>query len=461
MPALLAAGLGLTPPFLQPRRPRPLRRRQTKPNQTKPQPPSPAPRAAKPLSSPGRARPAPGACDCPCQAAVRAGQGCGTGRAGHGCGTGRAGDGGTGGEAAGSPRGAEPAGMRGAGRDAEPGTDTCTHTHTLENEGKYLGPLRLLQLPPIPPQPRRASTTLPVLHVPTPRCAARPSSPPPVGFGPRCLLAFWQPRRSSDGMCPLFFFFLSPFHNPSSPAFSAGASGAACGASSQGNWQRARHRDPPAADGALPGAGSPSASHQPWHGGPGGRGGLPRLGSPSPARRAPAAATAPLPNAKWGEEKGRTQRKELASPCSVAGTHQGPLPSAKASWAMSSSLGGGSGACPRCRRRMERLSPACPNSCPQPRRESPSQAWQAPPQTGDAAWRGRLPQTHLLPSIRLLHRGAREIGKGRAEEGLVAMGGGFWGALWPCVAWHGRLSLVQCSIPTSCQNPGPGGSVVP
>lgn len=62
-------------------------------------------------------------------------------------------------------------------------------------------------VPPVLPQPRRASSTLPVLHVPTPGRAARPSSPPPVGFGPRCLLAFWQPHRSSDGMCPLFFFF--------------------------------------------------------------------------------------------------------------------------------------------------------------------------------------------------------------------------------------------------------------
>lgn len=67
----------------------------------------------------------------------------------------------------------------------------------------------------------------------------------------------------------------------------------------------------------------------------------------------------------------------------------------------------------------------CPKLCPQPSGESPSQGWQAAPQTGDAARRGRLPQTHLLPSIRLLHRGAREIGKGRTEEGLVAMGGGF------------------------------------
>lgn len=186
--------------------------------------------------------------------ARQAGKDCGTGQAGDGR-TGQAGDGGTGREAAGSLQ----------GWDAEPGTDTCTHTHPLHNEGKYLSPLRLLWLLLILPRPRHASSTLPVLHVPTPGRAARPSSPPPVGFGPRCLLAFWQPRRSSDGMCPFFFFFfffpLSPFHNPSSPAFSAGVSGAACGASSQGNWQRARHRDPPAADGALPGAGSPSASH--------------------------------------------------------------------------------------------------------------------------------------------------------------------------------------------------------
>lgn len=115
----------------------------------------------------------------------------------------------------------------------------------------------------------------------------------------------------------------------------------------------------------------------------------------------------------------------MASPCPVAETHQGPLPFAKASWVMSSSFGGGSGARPWCRCHMERLSLVCPKLCPQPSGESPSQGWQAPPQTGDAARRGRLPQTHLLPSIRLLHRGAREIGKGRAEEGLLVMGGGF------------------------------------
>lgn len=59
----------------------------------------------------------------------------------------------------------------------------------------------------------------------------------------------------------------------------------------------------------------------------------------------------------------------------------------------------------------------------------------------DAAWQARLRQTHLLPSIRLPRREAREIGKGRAEEGLLAMGGWFWGAPRP---------FVTARLPQAC-----------
>lgn len=104
------------------------------------------------------------------------------------------------------------------------------------------------------------------------------------------------------------------------------------------------------------------------------------------------------------------------------------------------------------------LSPLVPPARPEkpiPVMASTDTAW-----LGDAAWRARLLQTHLLPSIRLPCRGAREIGKGRAEEGLLAMGGWFWGALQPRAALHGHLGLVQC-VPTLCRNPIPGGAVVP
>lgn len=145
------------------------------------------------------------------------------------------------------------------------------------------------------------------------------------------------------------------------------------------------------------------------------------------------------------------------------GTRWGPLPFAVTGWATSSSFGRGHGSLAavlashgEAQPRLSLLVPPAQLGEPIPGMASADAAW-----LGDAAWRARLPQTHLLPSIRLPRRGAREIGKGRAEEGLLVMGGWFWGALRPCVALHGHLSLVRRVIPALCRNPGPGGAVVP
>jgi len=430
-----------------PRGSRHRRRRQTKPNQTKPQPPSPAPActasgtANPPSAATGRAQLPPGALACPDRAAK--GWQHRHGGAGHGRESG-----GTAGEAAGSR----------AGRDAQPQQQTHAHAafKTKANTSLLSGftvcyPSCLGHA--VPP-PRCPSSTCPA-----PERAARPSSLPPAGFGPALPAGVLAPAASPLQrwhvsiiffLFCFFFFLLSPFHNPSSPAFSAGASGAACGASSQGNWQRARRRDPPAADGAPPGAGSPSASHQPWHGGPGGLGGLPTLGSSSLAPRAPAAAAAPLPKAKWGEEKGKAAERGagFAVP-SGGGPAGGPFPLPPPSGRRPCPSAESAGAWPWCRHRKGRLSPARLRSCPQPSQKSPSQRWHAPTQPSSAMLHGEHgSRGHTsYPASVCRVGGPGKLGRGERRRDFWPWVGGFG-------VPSGRVSLCTAAS-ASCDTASP------
>lgn len=189
------------------------------------------------------------------------------------------------------------------------------------NEGKsYLPPLHLHHPPSVLP---RTSGTPP--RRPSSMCRAtmgcRPSSPLRLASAPRCLLAFWQPRRSSDGMRPFFFFSSFPFTIQPQPHCLR--SRLWCQRRELGSAQRG---DAPQLSRApLP---SPALARGRGHGG--------LLLFP-----------ALLPKAKRGGKKGKTQSEDLAA---VPPPRAGDL-----SFGTSSSRSGA----PRCH--VGRLGPICPH----------------------------------------------------------------------------------------------------
>lgn len=97
----------------------------------------------------------------------------------------------------------------GAGRDAEPGTDTCTHTHTLRNEGKYLCPVRLLWC-----HPSCLSHAVPPPRCPSSMCPRRDALPdPPLRrrwvLAPAACWRFGSLTAPAMACVHYFFFFFS------------------------------------------------------------------------------------------------------------------------------------------------------------------------------------------------------------------------------------------------------------
>ena len=249
------------------------------------------------------------------------------------------------------------------------------------NEGKsYLPPLQLHHPPSVLP---RTSGTPP--RRPSSMCRAtmgcRPSSPLRLASAPRCLLAFWQPRRSSDGMRPFFFFLLVPFHNPAPASLPPEPPVVPA----QGTWQRA-------ARGRSAAEQSPSAITRPGTG-PGPRG----------------AAVVPSAAAKSQTGGKKRENAERGSGSGATAACGGPF-----LWHILIPLR--STPVPRGEARPH-LSP-CPHADP-----TPTSRRRRRRQPRAATLRGEHgSQTHLLPSIHLLREGGPGNWEGERGERLCANG---------------------------------------
>lgn len=275
------------------------------------------------------------------------------------------------------------------------------------NEGKsYLPPLQLHHPPSVLP---RTSGTPP--RRPSSMCRAtmgcRPSSPLRLASAPRCLLAFWQPRRSSDGMRPFFFFSSFPFTIQPQPRCLR--SRLWCQRRELGSAQRGDALQLSRAP--LP---SPALARGRGHGG--------LLLFP-----------ALLPKAKRGGKKRENAERGSGSGATVA--CGGPF-----LWHILILLR--STPVPRGEARPH-LSP-CPHADP-----TPTSRRRRRRQPRAATLRGEHgSQTHLLPSIHLLREGGPGNWEGERGERLCANGWEALGSL-PAAAC-GLYGLVPCGVPMPC-----------
>ena len=171
---------------------------------------------------------------------------------------------------------------------------------------------------------------------------------------------------------------------------------------------------------------------------------LPRHRAPQPPPR----LRCQKPNE--GEEKGKTaERGDGFTVPGGGGLAGGPFPSPWPAGRCPRPSAEGAGAWLRCRHRMERLSPVCLHSCPQPSRESPSWGWQAPMQPGSVMLRGEHgSRRHTsYPASVCCIGGPRKLGRGERRRDFWPWVGGFG-------VPSGRVSLCKATS-ASCNTASP------